>query len=139
MKTITLLFTTLLLSASHSYAQLKVTTINAKNKNHYIATTIGYPVAGLYVFKNQTEPTTLLNEDGTGIFQNEELVKENIVWGIECSQIGIPLFKEGFDSATYVFWYKKGDQADWTSEQFSIHYDKKKMFISGERVKEYVE
>jgi len=139
MKTITLLFTALLLSATHSYAQLTVTKITAKNKDHYIATVIGYPVAGLYVFKNQTEPTTLLNEDGTGIFQNDDLLKENIVWGIECTEIGIPLFKEGFDSATYAFWYKKGNENDWTSEQFSIHYEKKKMYISGERVKEYME
>jgi hypothetical protein len=139
MKTITLLFTALLLSATHSYAQLKVTKITTKNQDHYIATVIGYPITGLYIFKNQTEPTTLLNEDGTGIFQNEDLLKENIVWGIECSEIGVPIFKEGFNSASYSFWYKKSDEIDWISEQFSIHYDKKKMYISGERVKEYVE
>lgn len=139
MKTITLLFTALLISASHSYAQLKVTKITAKNKDHYIATVIGYPITGLYIFKNQTEPITQLNEDGSGIMQNEDLLKENIIWGIECSEIGIPIFKEGFDSATYAFWYKKDNEDNWISEQFSIHYEKKKMYISGERLKDYVD
>lgn len=147
MKNFSLLFTALVLCAIHSYAQIKITKINDKGKDHYIATVIGYPIAGLYNYVNQIEPTTLLNEDGTGIMQNEDLVKENIIWGIECSESGIPIFKEGFNSASYSFWYKKNDSAhsksdednEWILQQFSIHYDKKKMFISGERVKEYIE
>jgi hypothetical protein len=147
MKKITLLFAVLVLSATHSYAQLKVYKIRNKNKDHYIATVIGYPVTGLYTLPNQIEPTTILNADGTGIMQNEDLVKENIIWGIECTESGVPIFKEGFNSASYSFWYKKNEKAksksddenEWILQQFSIHYDKKKMFISGERVKEYIE
>lgn len=147
MKKITLLLAALALSATHSFAQIKITKIKDKGKDHYLANVIGYPVSGIYTYVNQVTPTTILNEDGTGVIQNEDLTKENIVWGIECSETGIPIFKEGFNSASYSLWYKKSSSSNsksedkdvWTSEQFSIHYDKKKMFISGERVKEYIE
>jgi hypothetical protein len=147
MKKISLLIAALLLSAAHSYAQIKVTKIKNKDKVHYLATVIGYPVTGLYTYVNQIEPITLLNEDGTGIMQDEDLVKENIIWGIECSEAGIPIFKEGFNSASYSFWYKKSgsanskssDDNEWIEQSFSIHHDRLKMFISGERVKEYIE
>ena len=145
MRKFSLLAAALLLSATNLYAQLKITKINYKDKDHYMVTVIGYPITGLYTYVNQIEPTTILNPDGTGIMQNEELVKENIIWGIECSESGIPIFKEGFNSASYSFWYKKTDSSksedenEWISQSFSIHHDKKKMFISGERVKEYIE
>jgi hypothetical protein len=147
MKKLSLLATALLWSATNSYAQLKITKITDKGKDHYIATAIGYPIIGVYTYVNQLEPTTILNENGTGIMQNEDLVKENIIWGIECSESGIPVFKEGFNSASYSFWYKKSDAAtsnssdenEWILQSFSIHRDRLKMFISGERVKEYVE
>src|SRR6478609_10496617 len=145
MKKFTFLLVAFIVSASHSFAQIKVTKIKDQNKDHYIATVIGYPITGIYTYVNQLEPTTILNPDGTGIIQNEDLTKENIIWGIECSESGIPIFKEGFNSASYSFWYKKNDKTksddenEWTLQSFSVHYDKKKMFISGERVKEYVE
>jgi hypothetical protein len=146
MKKVYLLLFAFGLSAIHSYAQLKVTEISNKGKIHYIATAIGYPITGIYTTVNQIEPTTVLNENGTGIIQNEDLVKENIVWGIECSESGIPIFKEGFNSASYSFWYKKSDSTnsksqdeEWILESFTIHPNKLKMFISGERVKEFVE
>lgn len=147
MKNFYLLTAALLISATNSYAQIKVTKIKNSNKDHYIATVIGYPITGLYTYVNQIEPTTLLNEDGTGFIQNEDLIKENILWGIECSESGIPIFKEGFNSAAYSFWYritgtaesKSDDGENWISQSFTIHYDKKKIFISGERVKEYIE
>lgn len=147
MKKITLLIAALVLSATHSYAQLKINKIRNKDKDHYLVTVIGYPITGIYNYVNQIEPTTILNPDGTGIMQNEDLVKENIIWGIECSESGVPIFKEGFDSASYSLWYRKTGNAksnaddgdNWILESFSIHYNKKKMFISGERVKEYIE
>jgi hypothetical protein len=147
MKNFALLLTALVLSATHSFAQIKITKIKSKDKNHYIATVIGYPIIGTYTYVNQITPTTVLNEDGTGVIQNEDLTKENIIWGIECSESGIPIFKEGFNSASYSFWYritgsaesKSDDGENWISQSFTIHYDKKKMFISGERVKEYIE
>lgn len=147
MKKITCLLAALVFSATNSYAQLKVTKIKNKDQVHYIATVIGYPVTGLYTYVNQLEPTTILHPDGTGIIQNEDLVKENIVWGIECSESGVPIFKEGFNSASYSLWYRKtgnakskaDDGENWELESFSIHYNNKKMFIAGERVKEYIE
>jgi hypothetical protein len=146
MKKFYFLLSVFILSTMHSFAQLKVTKISIKGKTHYIASAIDYPVAGLYNYENQLEPTTLLKDDGTGIMQNEDLVKENIIWGIECSQSGVPIFKEGFNSASYLFWYKKNssinpisEETDWTLTSFTIHYEKHKMFISGERVKAYIE
>src|SRR6478609_5170616 len=147
MKKFTFLLVAFIVSASHSFAQIKVTKIKDQNKEHYIATVIGYPITGIYTYVNQLEPTTILNPDGTGINQNEDLTKENIIWGIECSESGIPIFKEGFNSASYSFWYRKtgsakaktNDGENWITQSFTIHYNNKKMFISGERVKEYVE
>lgn len=141
MKKTTLMFSALVFSVIQSFAQIKITKIKTDNKDHYIANTIGYPITGQYNFINQIEPITILNEDGTGIIQNEDLTKENIIWGIECSESGIPIFKEGFNSASYSFWYKKNDKnvENWNLQSFTIHYDKKKIYISGERVKEYIE
>jgi hypothetical protein len=139
MKKISILLAALLVCATNSYAQLKITKIKSKEKDHYLATVIGYPVTGIYTYPNQAEPTTTLNPDGSGIMQNEDLDKENIIWGIECTASGIPLFKEGFNSASYTFWYKKNNDEDWIAKQLSIHFDKQKMFIAGERMKEYVE
>lgn len=147
MKKLSLTLIALIACAANSYAQIKVTKITAKNKDIYIENVIGYPITGTYIYVNQLEPITLLNEDGTGTIQNEDLSKENIIWGIECSESGIPLFKEGFNSASYSFWYKKDEtikststeENDWTQTSFTIHYDKKKIYISGERVKEYIE
>ena len=147
MKKITLLLTALVFSATNSFAQIKITKIKSDNKDHFLATAIGYPIIGQYNYINQLEPITILNPDGTGMIQNEDLAKENIVWGIECSDSGIPIFKEGFNSASYSFWYRKtgnaeakaDDGSNWIQQSFTIHYDKKKIFISGERVKEYIE
>ena len=147
MKKITLLLSVLTLSATFSSAQIKITKIKNDNKEHYIATTIGYPIIGQYNYVNQLEPITILNSDGTGMIQNEDLVKENIIWGIECSDSGVPIFKEGFNSASYSFWYritgnadsKSDDGNNWIQQSFTVHYNQKKIFISGDRVKEYIE
>nr|WP_315141730.1 hypothetical protein [uncultured Flavobacterium sp.] len=131
----------LLMSASATFAQIKTTKIKNQNTVHYITTIINYPIAGLYAVQKQVEPITVLNADGTGMMQNEDLVKEPIVWGIECSESGIPIFKEGFDSAAYSFWYKKAKapEEEWTYQSFTIHFNKMKMFIAGERFKEFTE
>ncbi|OUL63660.1 hypothetical protein [Flavobacterium sp. AJR] len=141
MKVKNLLFITLFLCLTNVYSQIKTEKITAKNQERFITTTISYPVNGIYLYDGKTEPIVQLNANGTGIYQYEDLTKKNITWGFECSEIGIPIFKEGFDSASYSLWYKTNDKEDseWIYAQFSIHFKKKKMYISGERVKEYVE
>jgi len=133
----------LLTTATMTFAQIKTTKIKNKNTEHYITTVINHPIAGFYAVQKQIEPITILNADGTGMMQNEDLVKEPIVWGIECSESGIPIFKEGFDSAAYSFWYKKtkakAEEEEWTYQSFTIHFNKMKMFIAGERYKEFTE
>jgi hypothetical protein len=144
MKKKSFLLMALLMSAGVTLAQIKTTKIKNQNTEHYITTTINYPIDGLYALQKQVEPVTILNADGTGIIQNEDLVKEPIVWGIECSESGIPIFKEGFDSAAYSLWYKKvnsgkEEEEEWTYQSFTIHFNRMKMFIAGERFKEFTE
>ncbi|MDR7371414.1 hypothetical protein [Flavobacterium aquidurense] len=137
MKSLKLLFFSLFLVTTHSYSQVEVNQITYKAHDHFITTTIGYPVPGTYAPAGKKEPIILLNPDGTGVFQYDDLSKKKINWGIECTEEGIPEFKEGFNSASYILWYRTNDSEDWYYTQFSIHFAKKKMFIMGEIVKEY--
>ena len=137
----------MILCVTQSFAQTKITKITAQNQDHYITTTIDYPIAGTYQYENLSEPIVILNLDGTGIFQNKDLSKKEITWGLECTEDGFLRFKEGFDSAAYSIWIKTKDSLinpeleeinDWKKVEFSIHYNTNKMYIMGERVKEYV-
>lgn len=123
--------------AAQAHSQIKVDKITYKIHEHFITTTIGYPVPGVFLYEGKGEPIIQLNANGTGIFQSEDLSKKNITWGIECTEEGVPVFKEGFNSASYTLWYKPDTDTDWIFVQFSIHFNKKKMFIMGERIKEY--
>jgi hypothetical protein len=137
MKSIHLLFIALFFVAAPSYSQVQVDQITHNGRDHYITTTIGYPVPGIYIPTGLKEPSTVLNPDGTGVIQSDDLSKKKINWGIECTEEGVPIFKEGFNSASYTFWYRPNDSNEWIYSQFSIHFVKKKMFLMGERVKEY--
>jgi hypothetical protein len=148
MKIITLLFSALILCITQSFAQAKITKITAQNQDHYITTKIDYPIAGTYQYENISEPIVVLNADGTGIFQNKDLSKKEITWGLECTEDGFLRFKEGFDSAAYSIWIKTKDSLinpeldennDWIKVEFSIHFNTNKMYIMGERVKVYVD
>jgi len=139
MKSLHLLLITLFFVAAQSHAQVHVDQITYNGRDHYITTTIGYPVPGTYIPTGQKAPSTVLNPDGTGFIQADDLSKSKINWGIECTDEGIPVFKEGFNSASYTFWYRTNDSDAWIYSQFSIHFAKKKMFLMGERVKEYVD
>jgi hypothetical protein len=146
MKSLNLLFFTLFLSVTYSYAQNKVEKITAKDGIHYITTNIDYPITGTYLFEGETEPIAQLDPDGTGIFQSHDLSKTTIVWGMECFENGTPKHKKGFNYAVYSLWYKNRDvnseaeaKEGWTNAHFSIHFQKKKMFILGERSKDYIE
>jgi len=137
MKSLHLLLITLFFVAVKSYSQVEVNQITHNSKDRYITTTIGFPVPGTYAPIGQKEPITVLNPDGTGSIQADDLSKKKINWGIECTEDGIPIFKEGFNSKSYTFWYRPNDSNEWYYSQFSIHFAKKKMFLMGERVKAY--
>jgi hypothetical protein len=139
MKSFKVFLFSLLFVGTLSHAQIKIDQITYKIHQHYITTTIGYPVEGVFLYEGKGEPIVELNANGTGIFQYEDLSKKNIRWGIECTQEGIPIFKEGYNSASYTLWYKPNTEEDWIYVQFSIHFNKKKMFIMGERIKSYVD
>jgi hypothetical protein len=144
MKSLHLLFFTLL-SVTYSYAQ-QVEKITAKDGIHYITTNINYPITGTYFSEGATEPIVQLNPDGTGIFQLDDLSKTTIVWGMECFEDGTPKYQKGFNYAVYSLWHKNSQEnsaintiGSWTNSHFSIHFEKKKMFILGERSKDYIE
>ena len=109
MKIITLLFSALILCATQSFSQVKITKITTQKQDHYITTTIDYPIAGTYQYENISEPIVVLHADGTGIFQFKDLSKKEITWGLECTEDGFLRFKEGFDSAAYSIWFKTND------------------------------
>nr|WP_294779330.1 hypothetical protein [uncultured Flavobacterium sp.] len=140
MKFVKLLFIcSLFFAAATLHSQVHVDQITHNSKDRFITTTIGYPIPGTYAPLNLKEPITVLNPDGTGFIQAEDLTKQKINWGIECSEDGVPIFKEGYNSASYTFWYRPNDSQEWYYSQFSIHFTKKKMFLMGERVKDYVD
>jgi len=148
MKNFKILFIVLILFGTQSFSQNKFTKITAKNKNYNITTNIEYPIAGTYQYENISEPIVILNLDGTGIFQNKDLSKFEITWGLECTEEGFLKPKEGFDSEVFYIWYKNRDNQYnpdldesnvWKKIEFSIHFNTKKMYLMGERVKVYVD
>ena len=144
MKLKNLLSFVVLLFAMNSFAQNSVTEIKAKDGIHFITTAIDYPITGTYLFQG-VEPIVELNANGTGIYQLHELPKRTMTWGIECYETGKPIFKKGFDSAAYTLRYQYTDGSetdtneDWNVVEFSIHFNTLKMYIQGERVKDYIE
>ncbi|ABQ07726.1 MULTISPECIES: hypothetical protein [Flavobacterium] len=137
MKSVHVFLAALFFIAVKSYSQVEVNQITHNSKERYITTTIGFPVQGTYAPIGMKEPVTVLNPDGTGFIQADDLSKKKINWGIECSEEGVAIFKEGFNSKSYTFWYRPNDSNEWYYSQFSIHFAKKKMFLMGERVKAY--
>ncbi|MBP6180778.1 hypothetical protein [Flavobacterium sp.] len=124
----------------------KIEKITSKDGIHYITTTIDYPITGTYLSEGETEPFVQLNPDGTGIFQLDDLSKTTMVWGMECFEDGTPKYQKGFNYAVYSLWYKNKEvnseinaKEEWTYAHFSILFQKKKMFILGERSKDYIE
>jgi len=140
MKPKKIIFLALSFIAMKGFAQTK---IEAKDGIHYITTNIDYPVAGTYLFKG-AEPTVELNGNGSGFYQLHEQPKKAMTWGIECDEAGAPKFKKGFDSAAYTLWYQytnpeSEDDVNWKEVPFTIHFNTLKMFIQGERSKDYSE
>jgi hypothetical protein len=146
MKDLKLLFIALILLTTNSYAQNKIDQITAKDGIHYITTTVDYPITGTYLYEGLIEPLVQLNPDGTGIFQLDDLSKTTMVWGMECLEDGTPKYQKGFNYAVYTLWYKNQEantesetNEGWINAHFSIHFQKKKMFILGNRSKDYIE
>ena len=146
MKDFILSFLALMLFATISYAQNNIDKISAKDGIHYLTTTIDYPITGTYLFEGAAEPIVQLNPDGTGIFQLDDLSKTTMIWGMECFENGTPKYQKGFNYAVYTLWYKNKEantesetNEGWINAHFSIHFEKKKMFILGDRSKDYVE
>ena len=141
MKSIKILIV-ILLFVGKSFSQS--TKIETNRGIHYMTNTIEYPITGTYTFKG-TEPVVELNDGGVGYYQLHEQPKRAIIWGMECDEAGEPLFIKGFDSATYTLWYQyktkldSDDETNWTAVEFTIHFNTLKMFIKGERSKDYNE
>lgn len=141
MKSINLFLIAIVFSVN-SFAQ--ATKIDTKDGIHYITNSIDFPITGIYTFKG-TEPVVELNAGATGFYQLHEQPKRAIIWGIECDEAGKPIFIKGFDSAAYALWYQyttkmeedTDEDMNWKPVEFTIHFNTQKMFIQGERCKEY--
>lgn len=137
----------LLFISWNSFSQIW-TKIDAKDGSHYITNNMEYiefPLLGTYLFQGK-EPIVELKEYGEGFYQLHDQLKRAVTWGLECDEKGALLYKKGFDSAAYTLWYQytspntdDEDDASWKSVEFTIHFNTLKMFIQGERVKEYKE
>ncbi len=64
---------------------------------------------------------------------------------MECDETRKPLFIKGFDSVAYILWYQyttkfdSDDEMNLNAVEFSIDFNTLKMFIKGERSKNYIE
>nr|WP_294777138.1 hypothetical protein [uncultured Flavobacterium sp.] len=140
MKSINSILVVWLVFLANTFAQTK---IEAKDGIHYLTTDIGYSVTGTYFF-NGAEPTVELNSNGTGMYQLHEQPKKAVTWGFECNEAGEPIFEKGFDNEAYTLWYlytnpENDDEAHWKAVPFTIHFNSLKMYIQGERCKNYTE
>ena len=141
MKSIKILIV-ILLFVGKSFSQS--TKIETNRGIHYITNNIEYPITGTYTFKG-TEPVVELNANGAGFYQLDQQPKRAMIWGIECDEAGEPIFIKGFDSKAYTLWYQyttkldSDDEMNWTAVEFTIHFNTLKMFIKGERSKDYNE
>lgn len=121
--------------------------IETKDGIHYIShymQNINLDILGKYLYNGQ-EPIVELNEYGAGFYQLHELPKRPMIWGLECDELGALLYKKGFDNAKYILWYQYTTKLDgdteedtnWKSVEFTMHFNTKKIFIQGERSKDY--
>lgn len=146
MKSRNLLLIALLLFTVNSFSQIW-TKIEAKDGTHYITDNMEYidfPLLGTYLFQG-AEPIVELDQYGTGFYQLHDQLKRPMIWGIECDESGALIYKKGFDNAKYTLWYqyttKSEDDTEedmsWKSVEYTIHFNTLKMFIQGERSKDY--
>ena len=136
-KIITILIVTC--SISSNAQKNEITTIEAPDGIHYLTNAIGQPIFGTYLFDG-AEPIVELAENGTGFYQLHDQLKRPIIWGLECSERGIPISNKGFDNEEYKFWYQYTDtesDGQWNLVEFTIHFKSMKMYIQGERLKVY--
>lgn len=141
-------FVALLLLSFNGFSQ-NWDKIEARDGMHYIShymQNINLDILGKYTYKGQ-EPVVELNEYGMGFYQLHDQLKRPMIWGLECDESGALKFKKGFDNAKYILWYQyttkqEGDSDDdssWKAVEFTIHFNTLKMFIQGERSKDYKE
>lgn len=132
----------LLFAVTNIYSQINSEKIMTNEGPRFITSVMNYPVYGTYLFEGDKEPMMQLNSNGSGILQDHDLSKSSINWGIECNESGNPNTKKGFNYAVYTLWYKNNNAdkgEEWTKAHFSIHFQKKKIFIFGDRIKTYTD
>lgn len=148
MKVKNLLYIALLLLSLNCFSQ-NWDKIEAKDGIHYIShymDDINLDILGKYLYNGQ-EPVVELNEYGMGFYQLHEQPKRPMIWGLECDESGALIYKKGFDNAKYILWYQYStklendteEDSNWKSVEFTIHFNTLKMFIQGERSKDYAE
>lgn len=148
MKVKKLFLASFMLFAINSFAQ-NWDKIEAKDGTHYIShymENINLDILGKYLFNGQ-DPVVELNEYGAGFYQLHEQPKRPMIWGLECDEQGALLYKKGFDNSKYILWYQyttklendTEEDGNWKTVEFTVHFNTLKMFIQGERSKDYKE
>jgi len=143
-----LLLVALLFVTLNGFSQIW-TKIEAKNGMHYITNNmefINIPLLGTYLFKGK-EPLVELNQYGEGFYQLHDQLKRPMIWGLECDESGALLYKKGFENSKYILWYQyttnsendSEEDKNWKMVEFTMHFKTLKMFIQGERSKDYIE
>lgn len=123
-------------------AQNVLSEIQTDRGIRYITTAMDYQITGTYSYKGG-EPIVVLNNDGTGIYQLHDQPQRAMTWGIQCTKDGELKFTKGFDNVKYALFYKFNTSLDgeteenWNKVDFTIHLNSLKMFINGERVKNF--
>jgi hypothetical protein len=126
----------------NSFAQNIITEIETDRGVRYITNSIDYQITGTYTFKGK-EPIAILNSDGTGIYQLHDQPQRAMTWGIECTKNGELKFTKGFDNVKYSLFYKfnnsleSDSEENWNKVDFTIHLNSLKMYINGERAKNF--
>lgn len=107
------------------------------NEPYYLTNDIGLDIFGTYNYENKGAPIVKLDPNGKGIFQLHGMPEKAMEWGIECEMDGTPKKNESPYGAVYRLWCTIKPNNGWDIVQFSIHFDEKKMYILGERIKSY--
>ena len=125
-----------------------VQVVKLKNETYYLTKEIGYPITGDYLYESKGDPIVQLNADGTGLFQNHQMSRTPMVWGIECNMDGTPKKIKADWGFMYNLWYQikakhkgpsweSGEIDAWDVVSFSVHTDENKIYILGERIKSF--
>lgn len=123
--------------------------VTVEDKVYCIVREVGYDIYGTYLYEGG-KPLATLNPDGTGIWQNHNSIDNPIYWGIEVNPDGTPAITMSEFGARMLLLMRyeatpldrDGNpygnvKGDWILANLTISFERREMYIFGERVKSY--